>query len=242
MQIIGRLRNLLRGMLGGWMTRRERRNPEAVYESAIQERYASYSKLREAAAGVLYMRSKLAKEVESTSAELGRVRRQLEVAVERDDDAAALVLIQRRDALAAEDTRLAAELRELTVEADAAKGNLLAFQTEIARLRDEKVRMLARFANAKARLRFHATLSGLTPDVDIRALDEVRDHINRLVAETSISRDLADTDLDRRLGEIRDAEVDAGARAQLAEMKRARLVPFVLPEQPVRVAQRSGAG
>ena len=64
------------------------------------------------------------------------------------DDAAALALIGRRDWLGAEVSRVAAELAELTTEAETAKKNLVEFQNEIARLREEKVRMLARLANA----------------------------------------------------------------------------------------------
>src|SRR6185369_14924818 len=109
--------------------------------------------------------------------------------------------------------------------------NLIAFQEEIDRLRDERTRMLARLANAKARLRLHETLSGLSPEADIRALDEVRDHVNRLVTEASLVRDGADPELAKRLGLIRDAEAERAARAQLDELKRARkphLVPMVL--------------
>ena len=240
MQLFARIRNLLRGLLVRWVGRREHRHPDAVYETAIQERIVQYAKLREAAAGVLYMRSKLAKQLERESGELGRVRRQLEVAVDRDDDTAALALIGRRDALDAEVTRLTAELGELTKEADGAKQNLIGFQNEIARLREERVRMMARLANAKARLRFQATLNGLSPDADIRALEEVRDHVNRLVAETQVTRDVEDSDLERRLGRIREVEADSAARAQLDELKRTRrgkLVPMVLPQvaEPVPV-------
>jgi phage shock protein A len=238
MQFFARLCNLVRGALSGWIGRREHRHPEAVYEAAIQERIGRYAKLREAAAGILYLRSKLGKELERESDELVRVRRQLEIAVERDDDAVALHLIGRRDTLGAEVTRLTAELTELTKEAEGAKQNLVAFQREIARLREERVRMLARLASAKARLRFQTTLNGLSPDADIRALEEVRDHINRLVAETQVSRDLGDTELEKRLGRIREAEAESAARAQLDELKRSRrgrLVPMVLPEAvPVR--------
>jgi phage shock protein A len=233
MQLFARTWNLLRGAAGRWVGRREHRNPDAVYEAAIQERVAQYAKLREAAAGILYMRSKLAKELERQSGELARVRRQLDVAVDRDDDAAAVALIGRRDALDAEVGRLGTELGELTKEADGAKQNLITFQDEIARLRAERVRMLARLANAKARLRFQATLNGLSPDADIRALEEVRDHVNRLVAETQVSREVADGDLEQRLGRIREAEAESAARAQLQELKRARrekLVPMVLPK------------
>jgi len=242
MRLFARVYNLIRGSLAHWITGRERRNPEAVYEAAIQERTAQYATLRSAAAGVLYLRSKLTGELEQTSKELARVRRQLEIAVDRDEDGAALALIGHRDTLGAESDRLTGELAELTEEAEAAKKNLVTFQTEIARLRAEKVRMLARLTNAKARLRFQETLNGLAPDADIRALESVREHINRLVEETKINRDLADTELERRLSQIRDAEADAGRRAQLEEMKRSRkrgLLPIVpLPEgEKVKVAR-----
>src|SRR5437763_1957103 len=78
MQLVGRVRNLLRGLAARWIGRREQRHPDAVYAAAIEERVAQYGKLREAAAGIIYLRSKLAKELERESAELGRGGRQLE--------------------------------------------------------------------------------------------------------------------------------------------------------------------
>lgn len=231
MRFFARLANLVRGALGRWIGAREHRNPGAVYEAAIEERVRQYATLREAAAGVIYMRQKLEKELALRSGELARVRRQLDVAVEKDDDAAALALIGRRDALDADVQRVTADLAELTTEAEAAKRNLVAFQEEIARLRDERTRVLARLANAKARLRLHETLSGLSPEADIRALEEVRDHVNRLVTEANLVRDGADPALEKRLGTIRDAEAERAARAQLDELKRARkahLVPMTL--------------
>jgi phage shock protein A len=231
MRLFARMRNLVRGMLGRWLGEREHRNPDAVYEAAIQERVVQYAKLREGTAGVIYMRQKLDRQSKQRSEELARVRAQLDVAVERNDDAAALALLERRDALAADVDRLGQELGELTGEADAAKRNLVAFQNEIERLRDERTRMLARLANAKARLRLHETLSGLSPEADIRALEEVRDHVHRLVAEVNLVREGGDPALEKRLGTIRDAEAERRARAQLDELKRARkasLVPMVL--------------
>jgi phage shock protein A len=219
-----------------WLGRREQRNPGAVYEAAIQERMEQYGKLREAAAGVLYMRSKLSKELQLKSAELTRLRNQLEIAVDRDDDEVALTLISRHDALGTEVERLTGELTELTTEAETAKKNLTTFQNEIVRLRDEKVRMLARLANAKARLRLQETLSGFSPDADIRALETVRDHINRLVSEVQVARDAGDPELERRLGTIREAEANNAARAQLDELKRSRrrtLLPVVMPQAAV---------
>jgi phage shock protein A len=222
MRFLARLVNLLRGGLTQWLGRREQRNPGAVYEAAIQERLDQYAKLRSAAAGVLYLRGKLARELEERSRDVSRLRNQLTIAVDRDDDEAALTLIVRRDALGTEVERLTAELGSLTNEAEAAKRNLVAFHDDIARLREEKVRMLARLANAKARLRLQETLSGLSTDGDIQALEAVREHVSRLVAEVQLVRESGDTDLERRLATIRDAETERGARAQLEEMKRTR--------------------
>jgi len=234
MSLVARVVNLIRGTLARWVRRREQRSPDAVYEAAIEERLRQYATLRQAAAGVLYMRGKLAKELERDAGELAGVCRQLETAVDHDDDPAALVLIGRRDVLAAHLDRLVSDLADLTREADAAKENLVAFQDEIARLREERARMLARLANARARLRLQETLNGLAPDADIRALDEVREHINRLVAETQVSRELRDGELGVRLDRIRQVEAETVARAQLEELKHARherLVPMILPER-----------
>lgn len=239
MRLFARLRNLLRGTLGRWLGRQEHENPAAVFESAIHERVAQYATLREAAAGVIYMRQKLEGQLAGRREELARLERQLDVAVERNDDAAALALITRRDQISGDVERLTQELAALTEEADAAKRNLVAFQHEIERLREERTLLLARLANAKARLRLQETLSGLSPEADIRALEGVRDHVNRLVAEVHLAREGADPALERRLGVIRDAEVDRAARAQLDEMKRtrqARLVPMVIPSAPVPAA------
>jgi len=241
MQLFARLSNLVRGLASRWLGIRETRNPGAVYETAIRERIVQYAKLREAAAGVIYLRGKLERELAQRTDELTRVRAQLDLAVDRDDDPAALALIARREAIGTDVERLGGELGELTAEADAAKRNLVTFQDEIVRLREERIRMLARLANAKARLKLHETLSGLSPEADIQALETVREHVNRLVAEVALVRDGADPELERRLGSIRDAEAAAAARAQLEELKRTRraaLVPLAPTEVPALAPAR----
>lgn len=220
MAFIRRVRNLVRGLLAGWVRRREHANPDAVYEAAIQGRLEQYTKLRRAAAGVVYMRTKLARELEARTTELARLKVQLDLAVAGNDDAVALALIERRRVLGEDVERLKVDCAELESEAETAKKNLGTFHGEIARLRDEKTRMLARLANAKARLRLHETLQGLSTDADVQALDAVRDHVHRLLAEVELARQTGDGDLDRRLAAIRDAEAQASARAELEELKR----------------------
>jgi phage shock protein A len=232
MSLLTRVTNHLRGLVAHWLRRRERRNPEAVYEAAIDERVVQYGKLREAAAGVLYLRGKLARELEQRSRDLLLVRRQLEFAVDGNDDDAAVTLIRRRDALVADIERVTAELQDLNKEAETAKKNLIQFQDQIARLREEKVRMIARLANARARLRLQETLTGLSPEADIRALEAVREYVNRVASEVQITQELGDEGLDRRLADIKEAEAVAAARAQLDELKRSRrrLLPLALKE------------
>lgn len=243
MAFVSRLYSLVRGGLSNWLGGRERKNPAAVYEAAINERLEQYVKLRQAAAGVLYMRGKLAREVEMKTAALKGLTRELEYAVDHDQDDVAMALIGRRDVLSAEVARVTEELAELNREAEAAKKNLVAFQGEVARLREEKVRMLAKLANAKARLRLQETIKGISPDADIRALEEVRAHVERLVAEAQVSREVNDAELEKKLEGIREAEASNAARAQLDELKRVRrrsLVPLDLGEK-VGVANGAAA-
>lgn len=244
MGFVSRLYNLVRGGLSNWLGGREQKNPAAVYEAAINERLEQYVKLRQAAAGVLYMRSKLARDVEMKTAALRGLTRELEYAVDHDQDDVALALIGRRDVLSAEVARVTEELAELNREAEAAKKNLIAFQGEVARLREEKVRMLAKLANAKARLRLQETIKGISPDADIRALEEVRAHVERLVAEAQVSREVNDVELEKKLEGIREAEASNAARAQLDELKRVRrrsLVPLDLGEKAEKAHATNGA-
>ena len=74
-------------------------------------------------------------------------------AVDMNEDQCAIILIQRRNVLSEDCTRLRQELSQLTGEAEEAKRNLVGFKNEIERLKIEKVRMLARLKNAQARAR-----------------------------------------------------------------------------------------
>ncbi|MDX2167072.1 MAG: PspA/IM30 family protein [Deltaproteobacteria bacterium] len=225
-----RLTMLARGWLGQWIRRRERRNPSAVYEAAISERLEQYAALRSAAAGMIYLRGKLADQRDAAAQRLGGLEAWLESALDRDDDGAALLALQRRDALRAELTRLDAELAELTRESEAAKQNLIAAGEDLARLREEKVRMLGRLANARARIRLRRKLHGTVPDADLRALESVREDIERQVQEVQLERELEIGGSDPL---ATAPEREAAARAALAELKRqrrGRLLPVILPE------------
>lgn len=217
-----RLFNLMGGKFGRWLRAREARDPEAVYEAAISERVRRYQQLKTAAAGVIYMRTKLETELKAKMAEMREAEEQAGQAADMDEDDCALILIQRKQTLVADCERLSAELRDLTSEADEAKRNLINFKNEIDKLRVEKVRMVARLKNAQARVRIQRALEELSSDQEVRALEDVRESIQRTLAEAGVNREIASSGLDEKLEEIRRRNEENKARAELAELKRRR--------------------
>lgn len=219
---VARLMNLIRGMFGSWIGRKEERNPEAVYESAIQERIEQYDRLKKAVAGIVYLRNKLANELEKKTSELGRIQDEIILAVDKGEDEVALHLIQRKDDLESELKRIRTEMEKTTEEAEDAKRSLIDFQSEIERLHREKDRAMAQLATLEARRTIQRQLDRLSPEADMRALESVRERIERLGAEIDASREMQDRTLSEKLGEIRREASLSSARVQLEELKKAR--------------------
>jgi phage shock protein A len=198
--LLGRLKGLLEGLFATWVRDRETRSPEAVYEQAIRERTRQYRELKQAVSGILYMRHKLEREIRERRTELTRLQADIARAVRRGDDEVALVLIPQK--------------------------NLIRFRSAIRSLEREKVRALATLANAQARWRIQEALRGLSVDSEMEALESVREHISRLVAENRLDGELEDAGLQARMQEIREEARTEAARRELDELKR-RLLPVI---------------
>jgi phage shock protein A len=230
MGLFGRLSNLLRGTLALWIRDRERESPRAVYEQAIDERTRQYRELKEAVAGILYMRNKLEAEIAERRAEIARLHDDVRRAVRQGQDELSVALISQKHALLGDLERAERELEGLRGEAEDAKANLVRFRHEIRALVHEKSRMLATLANAQARRRLEAALEGLSVEAEMKALETVREHVARLATEGSLDRELGDEGLRTRLRQIRDAARDEAARRELAELKRELLPGRATPE------------
>ncbi len=220
MGFFDRLANVWRGFLSLWVSDIEARNPEAVYEAAIDERVKKHRELKKAVSGIVYLRNKLSTELEAKERELKDVMAQLPVAVEEGEDEVALLLIQKKDELTSAIESLSAELKKVSEQAEDAKAGLLQFQAEIEKLKREKEKMIAAKANAEARIEIQETLDGLSTDADLKALDNVREHIRKLQAEADIGAELQGDSLDAKLAKIKEKANNASARAQLEAMKR----------------------
>jgi len=225
---IERILSLFGGKLRRWVKARESRDPEAVYESAIADRVRRYQQLKSAAAVVIYMRSKLERDLKRKTTELVEVAEQAVQAADMNEDQCALILLRRKHDLNAEIDRLKEELTQLTTEAEDAKKNLVAFKDEIEKLKVEKVRMMARLRNAQARVRIQQALESLSYDEDVRSLEEVRESIQQTLAQAGVNRELHSAEVDEKLAEIRRRNAETKAQAELDDIKRRRrgLVPM----------------
>jgi phage shock protein A len=219
MGFFSRIGNIWKGFLGLWVSNLESRNPEAVYEAAISERVRRHKELKKAVSGIVYLRNKLSAELEEKEAALKQVMQQLPVAIEEGEDEVALVLIQQKDELTTEIENLSAELKKVSEQAEEAKRGLVSFQAEIEKLKREKDKMLAQKANAEARIQIQESLDGLSTEGDIKALDNVRTHINKLQAEADIGTEIQGGSLDAKLASIREKAANSSAKAQLEALK-----------------------
>lgn len=220
MGFFDRIGNLWNGFLSLWISDLETGNPEAVYEAAIEERIKKHRELKKAVSGIVYLRNKLQTELESKEKALKEIQFQIPIAVEEGEDEAALVLIQKKDELTKAVASIQVELSKVRTQADESKKGLISFQAEIEKLKREKHEMLAKRANAKAQIRIQETLDGLSTDADIKALDNVREGIHKMVAEADVGAEIQGSSLDSKLADIQAKAHTASARSQLDEMKK----------------------
>ena len=217
--LIGRVRNLMRGMMSVWLRDTERDNPRAVYEQAINERTHQYRELKEAVAGILYMRNKLEAEITERRAEIARLFDDVRRSIRSGNDDSSIHLIAQKQLLMEDLDRAETELEGVRNEAEEAKTNLVRFREEIRELVNEKSRMLATLASAQTRRRISEAIDGLSVDADMRALESVREHIARIATETSLDREIGADQVRTRIRSIRDEVRGESARRELAELK-----------------------
>lgn len=217
-----RLGNLWKGFVGLFISNMEQEHPEAVYEAAIQKQIEKYNELKKAVSGLVYLRNKYTTELEKKKKDLDEVDLQIPIAVQQGEDEVAVVLLERKETLTSEINGLKLELEKAEAQAEEAKSSLLTFQGEINKLKREKEEMLAKKANAEARIRIEQSLNGLSTEADLKALENVREGIHKLAAEADVSKEVGEQSLDRKLSKIKASTGTLSARAKLEELKRAQ--------------------
>jgi phage shock protein A len=216
-----RLSNLWKGFVSLWISDIEKEHPEIAYENAINSMIEKYSKLKKATAAIIRRREEVSERLASQQKDLTQVTADLSVAVETNQDDLSVVLIQKKNLLEKDIADLKADLDAASKDADSAKSSLMSVQNEIKKLKAEKDNMLAKMASAQARIRINEQLEGLSVDAEVKALDNVREHIKNTIAEANLGSELKSTDLDDRLKQLRTQSGDVTAKQQLAEIKAA---------------------
>jgi phage shock protein A len=216
-----RVGNLWKGFLSLWVSDVERNNPEIAYENAINSMVEKYTGLKRATASIIRRREDLEARHAAQGKELAQTALDLNVAVETNQDDLALVLIQKKNQLESDVTELQGEMEAAVKDADNAKASLMQVQTEIKKLRSEKDAMLARLQSAQARIRIQEQLEGLSVESEVKALENVREHIKTTVAQANLDKELAETSLEKRLAGLRAQSGEVSARQQLEQLKAA---------------------
>ena len=214
-----RLKNLWKGFVSIWISDIEREHPEIAYENAINSMLEKYSKLKQATAAIIKRREDIDERLKRAARDLAQTEAELNAAVATNQDDLAVILIQKKNQLETEVVEMRGDLDTASKDADSAKSSLLQVQAEIKKLKAERDVMLARMQSAQARLQIQGQLDGLSVDAEVRALDNVREHIRTTVAAANLGKELAETSLDGRLAALKSQAGDVQAKQQLAEIK-----------------------
>ncbi len=214
-----RIANLFKGFLSIFISDIEKEHPEIAYENAINSMVGKYSKLKAATAAIIRRREDIDERLKRATTDLAQTDAELNAAIATGQDDLALILIQKKNQLASQAVELQGDMETARKDADDAKSSILQVQSEIKKLKAERDVMLARMQSAQARIKIQEQLEGLSVDAEVKALDNVREHIKNTIAQANLGRELADTSLDSRLEALKTQAGDVQAKQQLAELK-----------------------
>ena len=217
----GRIANLWRGFVSLWISDVEKKHPEIAYENAINSMIEKYSQLKHATAAIIRRREDIDQRFKVKSTELAQVEADLQTAVETNQQELGMVLIQKKTALTTEVEGLKSDLAQAKADADSAKASLVQVQSEIKQLKAEKDTQLAKMASAEARLRIQNQLEGLSVDNEVKALENVREHIKNTIAEANLGKELGESDLDNRLKALRAQTGEVTSKSEWERMRNA---------------------
>ena len=219
MGVFDRLGNVIKGAVSARLSKLEKNNPEAVFAAAKEEGIERLKTLEKALADLVRRRDAARRAVEEKEQESTRLAQALDP--EREEEA--LQILTQRQAL---ETQIAALKSDVELyESKLAEGRASheAMKASIGALAKERDELLVRKANAEARIKAQETLSGLSEDADVRALANVREHIDQLARNADPGMiDSEGNSVRPTLARLDAKTKEANARAQLEAMKAAR--------------------
>ena len=219
MGVFDRLGNVIKGAVSARLSNLEKNNPEAVFAAAKEEGISRLKTLEAALADLVRRRDAARRELE----ERERESTQLAQALDPEREEEALQILTQRQALENQIAVLKGDVELYESKLAEGRASHDAMKASIAALGKERDELLARKANAEARIKAQETLSGLSEDADVRALANVREHIDRLTRNADPGMiDAEGKSVRPALARLDAKTKEANARAQLEAMKAAR--------------------
>jgi phage shock protein A len=216
-----RIGNLFKGFLSLFISDLEKEHPEIAYQNAIDSMIEKYEQLKNATAAIIRRRQDIESRLDVTQRDYARTSSDLDAAVATGQDDLSLLLIPKKEELEQALADLKGELAQASKDASTAKDSLMQVKGEIEKLKAEKDRMLAQMASAQARVKIQNQLDGLSVDAEVKALDNVREHIKNTVAKANLGDELKESDLDTRIASLRKAGETQSAQTKLDSLKKA---------------------
>jgi phage shock protein A len=216
-----RLGNLFKGFLSLFISGLEKDHPDIAYQNAIDSMIEKYEQLKNATAAIIRRRQDIEQRMEGIQKEYATTCTNLDAAVATGQDDLSLLLIPKKDELEKALADVKAEFAQASKDASNAKDSLLQVKSEIEKLKAEKDRMLAQMASAQARVKIQNQLEGLSVDAEVKALDNVREHIKNTVAKANLGDELKESDLDTRIANLQKAGVAQTSQTKLDSLKKA---------------------
>lgn len=221
MGIFDRIKQSVKGTAEGLVRGIEERNPDAVYEAAIDGQIASVADLKDRVAAMMVQRDREAERIAALEAEELQLAEGLRGALADDDDETALVLQVRREEVADELATRRAALETLAAQVREGQAGIVAGREGTTGLKREKESMLAQRAAADAALQIQDAVSGIGADPTSRALASVREAVGVLESRAHAGYlDEEGNSVRGRAEALGRKASEQSARDQLATLKR----------------------
>jgi phage shock protein A len=222
-----RLWSLFRGISRLWLKSTEAKNAEAVFESAIAGQLEQHDRLHEAAARLIALRNRMARETERLAHERELLDAGVREAALADRDAEALALLARQRQVEEQLQRLGAESGRIQGQAEQARQGLTDIRAAVRRLQQERAQLLARREYALARRSVEAVMRELANPDSLSASESALGNVRRAIEELEEQNGLDELDrdpsedrvslpaLERRRAGLADQEKLARLKAEL---------------------------
>lgn len=211
-KVIGRFWSFLTGALGLGVRQLEQKNPEIVYQNAIDDRQKNYIKLKKIAGSVVARVNAVGNEIAADEKLLAEYVADIETAADEDDEETAIAIFQRKQILEQRIEQNQQDYDEAAKNADDIKSSLTEIRSDITSLKAEKDQHIAMLQSAEAKIAMQDELAGITDNTSIKALQEVRQTVKRRAAEAQLGMEIEGQTIDSKIKRLREKNSEKNAR------------------------------